>query len=189
MKWKIIVTSKSKETQKSNFFTNKVDISFFTQNKMARRGHSWSGPTDFFFLNENWSDFTQNSLTEHNPKRWRKNRNMAPNIPLKFRFWALAAMFLDIFKVLEASAADFMKVFESSPRYGPWAVGNTDFQNGRFYLVKFRVAKYLQYKAVSVTNWWWGLNPIISQVIWAIGHIWGLTLLRTPLLPLSVTAC
>ena len=77
---------------------------------------------------------------------------MAPNIPLKFRFWALAAMFLDIFKVLEASAADFMKVFESSPRYGPWAVGNTDFQNGRFYLVKFRVAKYLQYKAVSVTN-------------------------------------
>ena len=70
---------------------------------------------------------------------------MAANMPLFFGFLAPAAIFLGIFKVLEASAAVFRKVLKSSLTYGRSVVGNTDFQNGLFYLVKIRVASCSPY--------------------------------------------
>ena len=77
---------------------------------------------------------------------------MAANMPLFFGFLAPAAIFLGIFKVLEASAAVFRKVLKSSLTYGRSVVGNTDFQNGLFYFVKIRGGSCSPYRAASGAN-------------------------------------
>ena len=77
---------------------------------------------------------------------------MAANMPLKFGFLAFLAIFLAIFKVLEASAPNLMKVSKSSLTYGRSVVGNPDFQNGLFYLVKIRGGSCSPYGAARGAN-------------------------------------
>ena len=133
MKSNINVTSNCNQSQNSNIFTNKVDIPFSTQNRIGRCAQTKRGTDYFIFFNESWSHLTQNSLWRQKNPSTQRGPNMAANMPLKFGFLAFLAIFLAIFKVLEASAPNLMKVSKSSLTYGRSVVGNPDFQNGLFY--------------------------------------------------------
>ena len=189
MKLNINATSNCNTIQNSNLFTNKVDTSFSTQNRIGRCSQTKRGPSLFSTVYKNWSHLTQNSLWRQENRSCRSGSNMAANMPLKFGFLAPAAIFLGIFKVLEASAPVFMKVSKSSLTYGRSVVGNPDFQNGLFYLVKSRVANCSPNRATSVANLLGIFNHMLCQVVWALVHLWGLTPHLIRKLSLSVTAC